>query len=88
MAKPLHILLTDERAEALAHICEVAGRTKTEVINGMIDHWAEVIKDHEARGFRIVPTREFRAVMFSDRAGMFDELAKDKGGISAEMPEG
>ncbi len=78
MKKSLRLELSLERLAQLDHIAEVSGKTRTAVVDGMIQHWAAVMADHERRGFRVVPTSEasFSAAMRAEREGIFDELAE------------
>ncbi len=78
--KDLHAKLPDETMAALVHIGEVTGKSKTDVIIGMIEHWAGVVAEHERRGFHVVPTpaASLAAAMVAERSGMFDELPKSE----------
>lgn len=67
--KNLHVKLTDERAKDLDLITETTGVDQTKVIQGMIEHYAFVIREDLQRGFVVRPTNgnNFQAVMFADR---------------------
>jgi hypothetical protein len=73
--KRLSTKFTDETMAQLEHIAEVSGKTKTDVLTGMVEHWAAVIADHERRGFyvRPLPGASLAAAMVGDREGLFDE---------------
>ncbi len=79
MKKSLRLELSQERLAQLDHISEVSGKTRTAVVDGMIEHWAAVMADHERRGFQVVPIpgASFSAAMRAEREGVFDELAED-----------
>jgi hypothetical protein len=97
MPERLNAILPDEQAEKLKYLAEMYDRTKTSIIVDMIDHWYEVTKEHEARGFHVVPLKDapLSAAMLGDRAGLFDAgepadsgAAAAGGGISTEIPRG
>lgn len=75
MKKRLVAELPDEIMGELDKIVERSGKNRTQVVTGMIEHWAAVMADHERRGFVVVPLagRSFASAMVADRAGMFDE---------------
>lgn len=83
--KSLRLELSDELLQSLDHIAELAGRTRSDVVRGMVEHWAAVLADHEARGFYVVPVagRSFASAMVADRAGAFDAGAPAAGGPAA-----
>jgi hypothetical protein len=81
----LHMNIPDGVEKDLEKIAADSGRTKTAVIVGMIEHWAVVTKEHERRGFRVVPVpgASFAAAMIAERAGDFDQSAAGPGAPSA-----
>lgn len=77
MTKRLAANLPDGIMNALEHIAQVSGKNKTEVVIGMIEHWAVVVAEQERRGFRVVPTSEasLASAMIAERTGAFDDPA-------------
>lgn len=72
----VHLVLSDELYQTLEEICERAGQDKTHVLTGMIEHWGIVMRQHAARGFRVVPEpgANFERVLAVDRSCDLDEL--------------